>query len=355
MAVESQSDVNAKNRELRKKASADGGDGKFTAVSAKHGCYCSLNNCRGHEKGYGCYECLRKAADGEKPVDRGPGTCGFECSVCACDCRCVFQENNRQKIATGAMREKRRQEELATMARNGATTSNVTPEESGRTAWTGYIMSAIENHSVREHQHADAHSNDEILQDIASQAAMEAYSDPGMFSNPNVRRGLQEAIPLGKSVNYRLDDGTTRKMTYAMAQEAERRRRGGGGAVSIDHTPPESSFLRNSNTSNRMYRNRLNERPARLSAGEPVSEATAVNVTVVGTAGNLQKRVMKRAGDAYFFGGAGISPGKRAKSGTVRSELARGNPTFTSILEDYGEEKNSQELLAMCVAQTDVL
>jgi hypothetical protein len=68
-----------------------------------------------------------------------------------------------------------------------------------------------------------------------------------------------------------------------------------------------------------------------------------------------EKRVMKRAGDAYFFGGAGISPGKRAKSGTVRSELARGNPTFTSILEDYGEEKNSQELLAMCVAQTDVL
>jgi hypothetical protein len=193
MAVESQADVNAKNRELRRKASADGGDGKFMAVSAKHGCYCSLNNCRGHEKGYGCYECLRKAADGEKPVDRGPGTCGFECSVYACDCRCVFQENNRQKIATGAMREKRRQEELATMARNGATTSNVTPEESGRTAWTGYIMSAIENHSVREHQHADARSNDEILQDIASQAAMEAYSDPVLFSNPNVRRGLQSA------------------------------------------------------------------------------------------------------------------------------------------------------------------
>jgi hypothetical protein len=70
--------------------------------------------------------------------------------------------------------------------------------------------------------------------------------------------------------------------------------------------------------------------------------------------GNMQKRVMKRAGDAYFFGGEGISPGKRVKSGTVRSELACGNPAFTSIIEDYGEERNSQELWMMCVAQTNV-
>jgi hypothetical protein len=75
-----------------------------------------------------------------------------------------------------------------------------------------------------------------------------------------------------------------------------------------------------------------------------VAKATAANVPVVGTAGNLTKRVVKRASDAYFFGGAGISPGKRAKSGTVRSKLARGIPMFTLILEDYGKEKNSQEL-----------
>ena len=40
MAVESNADVSAKNRELRTKASANGGDGKFTAASALHGCYC---------------------------------------------------------------------------------------------------------------------------------------------------------------------------------------------------------------------------------------------------------------------------------------------------------------------------
>jgi hypothetical protein len=69
MAVESQVDVNAKNRELRAKASAGGGDGKFIAASAHHGYYCSLNNSRGHQEEYGCFECVRKAEDGEVSVD----------------------------------------------------------------------------------------------------------------------------------------------------------------------------------------------------------------------------------------------------------------------------------------------
>ncbi len=354
IVVESQSDVNTKNRELRNKASADGGDGKFTAVLALHGCYCSLNNCHGHKHGYGCYECLRKAADGERPIDCGPRTCGFECDICSCDCRCVFQEQFRQKIAAGAMREKRRQEEQAVMSKNGGTTSNVSPEETGRMAWMWYIMSTIENHNVREHQHADGHSNDEIIQDIGMQMAMDAYLDHVLFSNLNVRRGLQQAIPLGMMVKYRRDDGSTRQMSFTMAQEAKRRCRGGGGAVSIDHTPTESSFLRNSNTSNRIYRNKLDNRPTCPPAGEPVAEAEAENVPVIGTVGTLQKWVMKHAGDAYFFGGVGISPGKGAKSGAVHAKLACSNPAFTLTLKDYGKEKNSQELLAMCVAQTDV-
>ncbi len=79
MSVESQAGVNAKNRELQTKASADGGDGKFKAISALHRCYCYSNNCRGHQGGYGCTECMRKAADGETAVDRGPGVCGFDC------------------------------------------------------------------------------------------------------------------------------------------------------------------------------------------------------------------------------------------------------------------------------------
>jgi hypothetical protein len=63
MAVESQAGINTKNRELRTKASTNGGNGKFEAVSALHGCYCYLNNCHGHQGGYGCTECMRKAAE----------------------------------------------------------------------------------------------------------------------------------------------------------------------------------------------------------------------------------------------------------------------------------------------------
>jgi hypothetical protein len=105
MVVKLQVDVNAKNLKLHTKALAGGGDGKFVTISALHGCYCSLNNCRGHERGYGCFECVRKAADGEASVDHGPGVCGFDCVVCDCDCWCVFMEHNRQKIATEVKRE----------------------------------------------------------------------------------------------------------------------------------------------------------------------------------------------------------------------------------------------------------
>ena len=58
MAVESQADVNAKNCELCAKALTGGGDGKFIAASAHHGCYCLLSNCRGHQRGYGCLSLL---------------------------------------------------------------------------------------------------------------------------------------------------------------------------------------------------------------------------------------------------------------------------------------------------------
>jgi hypothetical protein len=94
MAVKSQVDVNAKNHELCAKASTGGGDGKFIAASAHHGCYCLMNNCRGHQGGYGCFECVRKAEDGKVPADRGPGVCGFDCVVCDCDCWSVFMEHN---------------------------------------------------------------------------------------------------------------------------------------------------------------------------------------------------------------------------------------------------------------------
>jgi hypothetical protein len=56
---------------------------------------------------YGCTEFLRKAADGETSVNRDPGgVCRFDCVICYCDCKCVFMEHHRMKIATGIVREK---------------------------------------------------------------------------------------------------------------------------------------------------------------------------------------------------------------------------------------------------------
>ncbi len=133
MAAESQADVNAKNCELRAKALAGGGDGKFIAASALHGCYCSLSNCHRHQAGYGCFECIRKAENGKVPVDQGPGVCGFDCVICDCDCCCVFMEHNRQKISTGVVWEKKRLEEAKKSGRTSG--GDASPKECGRTAW----------------------------------------------------------------------------------------------------------------------------------------------------------------------------------------------------------------------------
>ena len=150
MPIKSHSDVNAENRELRTKASAGGGDGKVITASALHGCYCSLNNCRGHERGYGCFGCIKKAVEGEALVYCGPGVCGFDCVlVCDCDCWCVFLEHNRQKIATGVKWEKMR---LVEANKSGG---DVSPKEIGRMAWTEYLFSALENWNLQEHQHVD--------------------------------------------------------------------------------------------------------------------------------------------------------------------------------------------------------
>jgi hypothetical protein len=66
---------------------------------------------------------------------------------------------------------------------------------------------------------------------------------------------------------------------------------------------------------------------------------------------SMAKRVMKRAGD-MFFSGPETTPTKRNCAGRVRTQLARSDPTFTSILEEYEEEKKSQEIFEFCLAQT---
>ena len=141
-----------------------------------------LNNCHRHQGGYGCFECVRKAEDGEVPVDRGPGVCMFDCMICDCDCWSVFVEHNRQKIlSTGVERAKKQLEEVK---KSGKTSGgDASPKKCGRTAWTEYLFSASENRNVREHQHVDGRSTAKLHQDCRTLAVIDAFSDPIMMDN----------------------------------------------------------------------------------------------------------------------------------------------------------------------------
>jgi hypothetical protein len=339
LALELQVDVNAKNHKLHAKVLSGGGNCKFIAASALHGCYCLLNNCHGHQGGYGCFECIRKAANDETPVNQGNGVCGFDFVVCNCDCWCLFMEHNQQKIATGVVWEKKRLEGAKKSGRSGGSGGGgALPEAMGRTAWTEYIMSGIENQNEQEHWHVDGRSQDELLQDIATLAGINVFLDPMMVLDANVSWGLQKMIPLLQTVNYCVVDGTTRPMTLARVVAAKKRR---GEVVSIvDSTPSAANFLRNSNTSNCVHQNHLIVPPAAAAAAAwTATNALPVAPVPVST---MVKGVMKRAGDIAFSRAA--LPGMKRSPGKVRAQLSRADPAYTSIVEDHEKEKSSQEL-----------
>jgi len=204
-------------------------------------------------------------------------------------------------------------------------------KECGRTAWTEYLFSAIENRNEQEHQQVDGRLAAEFHQDCETLAAINAFSDPTMVSDVNVGRGLKMVIPLSWTVNYCAVGGTARPTTYARAMAVKKC---GGEVVSIaDNTPPALNFLRNSDTSNCPQRNHLVVPKAVVATLTP---ATAPLIS-------MAKRVMKRAGD-MFFSGPKTTPTKWSCMGRVRTQLTCSNPAFTSVLEEYEEEKNSQEI-----------
>jgi len=135
-------------------------------------------------------------------------------------------------------------------------------------------MTEIQNHNIREHQYIDARSSHDLLQDVLTLSAIDAYSNPGMTANANVSsRGLRTLVPLSGPVNYRVEDGLKRAMTLAAA-EAMERQQGEVRSVSVvsaSYAPPPINFLANSNTINRMHRNGLS------AAMMPGSSATATS------------------------------------------------------------------------------
>ncbi len=75
----------------------------------------------------------------------------------------------------------------------------------------------------------------------------------------------------------------------------------------------------------------------------PLAAAPAPDVTMV-------KWVMKRAGDT-FFGGAAL-PATKTAAGKVCDQLSQADAAYTSIVDDYEAEKNSQEIFKYCLEQS---
>jgi hypothetical protein len=174
----------------------------------------------------------------------------------------------------------------------------------------------------RESQHVISSSCNKQLQDIASLAALDAYLDPMMVQDANVSWGLWKVIPLLQNVDYWAANGTTRPMTLARAMAAEKhhgkteKRRGEVVSI-VDHTPPPADFLHNSNTSNHVQRNHLDVPTATAAAAQ--TSAAALPTSALAPI-SMVKRVMKRAGDVFFNGGA--LPGKIRAAGKVRAQLS---------------------------------
>ena len=130
---------------------------------------------------------------------------------------------------------------------------------------------------------------------------MDAYSDAMMAQDANLSWWLWKVIPLLQNVNYRAAEKTMRPMTLARAMAAEKRcgeaeKRHGEVVSIVDHTPPPANFLRNSNMSNRVKRNRLDVPTAAAVAAR--TSAAALQTSAPAPI-SMVKRVMKRAGDVF--------------------------------------------------------
>jgi hypothetical protein len=64
---------------------------------------------------------------------------------------------------------------------------------------------------------------------------------------------------------------------------------------------------------------------------------------------SMIKRVMKRARDTFFSGAA--LPATKKAAGKVHAQLSWVDVAYTSIVDDYRAEKNSQELFQYCLEQ----
>jgi hypothetical protein len=79
------------------------------------------------------------------------------------------------------------------------------------------------------------------------------------------------------------------------------------------------------------------------SSATPSLPAPAAAVTNPAASMSMIKRVMKRAGDNFFIGAA--LPATKKAASKVCAQLSWVDAAYTSIVDNYEAEKNSQEQL----------
>ena len=87
--------VDAKNARRRSASSANGGDGKFIAITSMVGCYCFLEPCIGAPDGTGCDVCETMVVSAEE--QNVAGVLSKESCKCACQVR--YEQQHHRTIA----------------------------------------------------------------------------------------------------------------------------------------------------------------------------------------------------------------------------------------------------------------
>jgi hypothetical protein len=178
----------ANNQAACAAALAAGGDRTFNGLSAKHGCFChTIHCCRQPTRG-NCPECTSKVQNGQVPEMVGTGQCGFDCAMCRCMCKVCFEEQHWHTITIAIAKERMREGGVAEAPCKEKAVSDLSQ----------FIVDSLNNNLVRDCQHCDGRSKEEVFQDAASRTAHKLYSSSHFAS-----LGSKFSMSLQKDIQQR--------------------------------------------------------------------------------------------------------------------------------------------------------
>ena len=250
------------------------------------------------------------------------------------------------------------------------------PEGSTANLYYNHLWNTLQNAALHEYQNSDGRSEDEMIQNAASQAALTIVGDPHVVSNSTLRQELQTHIPRNTSVQLRGPKGTT-SLTLAQARKhvkSERSTKKNGGAVFPTYGgPPQVPFILNrtpTNTAataaavsasaasapkeglgdrNRRHRNKLSPVPLLLSAEGPAppngsGEGDAGPAPPNGSSDKVT-RVRKKCISVILDRNSSLTPQKKQKVKSIHTRLQKKSPGITETINDYLDFPSSQQAL----------